>query len=168
LPTIAEFLCISLTLPTAEVFLTYCCRRTSNKIVIGTVFVLDDKVREPISVQHLLCKCSGVLHIYRSPSYFTCARYTHDYQLHSDSITCPLQALGSTNLSSSHFNRRQCYGVFRQQKTTNGCDQNYGNEQVSCIVHELSPGRAKVDSTRQIEKKYSRPSRIQQAKRSTR
>ncbi|KAI4782840.1 hypothetical protein E4T52_02210 [Aureobasidium sp. EXF-3400] len=40
-----------------ELKLAYYCGvpiRTSNKIVIGTVLVLDDKVREPISVQHLL------------------------------------------------------------------------------------------------------------------
>jgi hypothetical protein len=40
----------------AETSLTFCSRRTSNKIVIGTVFVLDDKVREPMSVQHLHCE----------------------------------------------------------------------------------------------------------------
>jgi hypothetical protein len=54
--TIVECLCTSFTRFTAEPSLTCCSRRTNNKIVIGTVFVLDDKVREPISVQHLHCK----------------------------------------------------------------------------------------------------------------
>ncbi|KAI5204445.1 hypothetical protein E4T39_03638 [Aureobasidium subglaciale] len=39
-----------------ELKLAYYCGvpiRTSNKIVIGTVFILDDKVREPLSVEHV-------------------------------------------------------------------------------------------------------------------
>lgn len=56
MPTIVECLCTTPTHFTTETFLTSSSRRTSNKIVIGTVLVLDDKVREPISVQHLLCE----------------------------------------------------------------------------------------------------------------
>jgi hypothetical protein len=131
----------------------YRSRRTSNKIVIGTVFVLDDKVREPISVQHLICEYSAVLHIYHSPFNFTCNRYTYDYQLHSDSITCPLLILHSTDLSSSHIDIRKCHVALREPQTTHGCYQNHGNEQVSRVVRGLSPGRSKADSIRQIEQK---------------
>lgn len=42
-----------------ELKLAYYCGvpvRTSSNIVIGTVFVLDDKAREPLSLQHIHCK----------------------------------------------------------------------------------------------------------------
>jgi hypothetical protein len=71
--TIVECLCTSFTRFTAEPSLTCCSRRTNNKIVIGTVFVLDDKVREPISVQHLHCKWFRILYIHRSRFHFSCA-----------------------------------------------------------------------------------------------
>lgn len=42
-----------------DLHLVYYCGvpiRTSNNIVIGTVFILDDKIREPLSLQHVTCE----------------------------------------------------------------------------------------------------------------
>ncbi|KAG9563442.1 hypothetical protein KCU71_g2910, partial [Aureobasidium melanogenum] len=55
-----------------ELKLAYYCGvpiTTSNNIVIGTVFVLDDKVREPLSSQHIQCK--GISQTYMDTKMFT-------------------------------------------------------------------------------------------------
>lgn len=82
--------------------------RTSSNIVIGTVFVLDDKIREPLSSEHIHCECHS--HIYLVPTSYN-----------PFSIYCiSTSRIHVTNSSSPYSNRRQRHDPPREPQTTNG------------------------------------------------